>query len=127
MKNYSKQLSAVCALAGLTDLVRSSHRGKFVNVIDVSEHVGFSVSYLEQLFRVLRQAGFVTTARGPGGGYVSARLAEEVSVGAVMRAVEQAFHDIPTSNPFTYQKRLEIEIHRALDSVPVSRILTAKS
>jgi Rrf2 family iron-sulfur cluster assembly transcriptional regulator len=48
-----------------------------------------SLSYLEQLFGKLRRAGLVTSIRGPGGGYRLARPAEDVSIAAIIAAVDE--------------------------------------
>ena len=55
---------------------------------DISEREGISMQYLEQLFRVLREAGLVESVRGAKGGYLLARDPSEISVGDVVRAVE---------------------------------------
>jgi Rrf2 family protein len=54
----------------------------------IAERQGISADYLAQLFRLLREAGLVRSARGPQGGYQLARGANEISVGEVIRAVE---------------------------------------
>jgi Rrf2 family iron-sulfur cluster assembly transcriptional regulator len=55
--------------------------------IAASQHL--SLSYLEQLFGRLRHAGLVTALRGPGGGYRLARPASEVSIAAIVAAVDE--------------------------------------
>jgi Rrf2 family protein len=44
--------------------------------------------YLEQVLLSLKRAGFLTSRRGSSGGYHLTRQPEEVTVGAVLRAVE---------------------------------------
>jgi Rrf2 family transcriptional regulator, iron-sulfur cluster assembly transcription factor len=51
-----------------------------------------SQCYLEQLFAKLRRAGLVVSARGPGGGYRLARPAGEVTIAAIMLAVDEPLH-----------------------------------
>jgi Rrf2 family iron-sulfur cluster assembly transcriptional regulator len=48
------------------------------------------LSYLEQLFARLRKNGLVTSVRGPGGGYLLGRGANEISVGDVINAVDES-------------------------------------
>ena len=46
------------------------------------------MGYLEQLMRMLKRAGLVTSVRGAGGGYHLAKPATEISVGDILRALE---------------------------------------
>ena len=49
-----------------------------------------SLSYLEQLFSKLRKANLVRSIRGPGGGYKLAHQAVDISIGAVIAAVNDS-------------------------------------
>ena len=74
-------------LRAMIDL--ASHDGKgAVSITSISERQGISESYLEQLVRPLRKAGFIESVRGAGGGYVLAKPASSISVGDVLRALE---------------------------------------
>ncbi len=61
-----------------------------VSLADVAIRQRISLSYLEQLFAMLRRAGLVAASRGPGGGYRLQRPAGEITVGQVFQAVEDA-------------------------------------
>jgi len=54
----------------------------------IAERQGISINYLEQLIAKLKKAGIVTAIRGAQGGYRLAAPAEEISVGAILRALE---------------------------------------
>ena len=56
---------------------------------DISQRQGISLSYLEQLFARLRRAGLVKSVRGPGGGYLLAMPAGDISVSSVIDAVNE--------------------------------------
>ncbi len=58
-------------------------------LINIAERQEISLSYLEQLFAMLRRSALVVSSRGPGGGYRLGRNAEEISIGEVFRAVEE--------------------------------------
>lgn len=62
---------------------------KAVALPAISDRQNLSVSYLEQIFVQLRQAGLVESVRGRGGGYKLARPASHISVAEVMDAVEE--------------------------------------
>ncbi len=59
-----------------------------VRIKDVAERQGLSVKYLEKLIRVLKDAGFIASKRGPKGGHTLAVPPERISVGAVVRRLE---------------------------------------
>jgi Rrf2 family iron-sulfur cluster assembly transcriptional regulator len=61
---------------------------------DIADRQEVSSQYLAQLFRRLRQAGLVDSILGPGGGYVLARSAEEISAGDVLRAVGESLEPV---------------------------------
>jgi len=67
---------------------------KPVTLKDISEEEGISQTYLEQLFAKLRQGNVVKSVRGPGGGYILARPADEISVGDVIIEVEEPLNPV---------------------------------
>ena len=76
------------AVTAMLDL--SMHgRDKPINLAEISERQGISVSYLEQLFSKLRRQELVSSVKGPGGGYRLSRDAHEISVSQVIRAVDE--------------------------------------
>ncbi len=72
----------------LLDLALHANDGP-VTLADIAERQGLSLSYVEQLFARLRQAGLVHGLRGPGGGYRLARGCDEITVAQVLVAVEE--------------------------------------
>lgn len=55
----------------------------------ISERQQISVAYLEQLFCKLRRAGLVVSVRGPGGGYRLGKPVSEITVGAIIAAMDE--------------------------------------
>jgi Rrf2 family iron-sulfur cluster assembly transcriptional regulator len=47
-----------------------------------------SISYLEQIFALLRKHGLVRSVRGPGGGYVLNKSIDEISIGDIVKAID---------------------------------------
>src|SRR5690554_5906500 len=83
MRLTSKGRYAVTAMLDV-----ALHRGKGpVPLADISERQGISLSYLEQLFSKLRRQGLVSSVRGPGGGYQLGMAADDISIAAVIGAV----------------------------------------
>lgn len=75
---------------GTRILLELSRRGgdKPVQVGEISRKQGIPVKYLEQLIRVLKQAGLVTSVRGPKGGHVMAKPPSEITLGQLVRLFE---------------------------------------
>jgi len=76
------------AVSAMIDLVKNQDKGA-VNLAAISERQFISLSYLEQLFRRLREGGLVRSIRGPGGGYLLNREPEDITVSDVIRAVDE--------------------------------------
>lgn len=65
-----------------------------VSLKDISVEEGISLSYLEQLFVKLRKGKIVRSVRGPGGGYVLAKPAADISVGEIIAVVEEPMNPV---------------------------------
>lgn len=76
------------AVMALVDLATHSH-GRPVSLADISGRQEISLSYLEQLFAKLRRAGLVKSVRGPGGGYLLARAADDTRIADAIVAVDE--------------------------------------
>jgi len=76
------------AVSAMIDLSKNEHNGP-VNLAAISDRQFISLSYLEQLFRKLREGGLVKSVRGPGGGYLLNRTPAEITVSDVIRAVDE--------------------------------------
>jgi Rrf2 family iron-sulfur cluster assembly transcriptional regulator len=60
-----------------------------VALADIGLRQDISVSYLEQLFGKLRKGAQVKSVRGPGGGYLLARGADQIKISDIMIAVDE--------------------------------------
>ena len=85
MKLSTKGRYAVMALVDLA----SQGGGRPVSLADISSRQEISLSYLEQLFAKLRRSGLVKSVRGPGGGYLLARPAEDTRISDAILAVDE--------------------------------------
>jgi Rrf2 family cysteine metabolism transcriptional repressor len=72
-----------------------------ISLNSVAEAENLPLSYLEHLVAKLRKAGLVTSTRGAHGGYRLAKPAEEITMDAVVQALEgqiapmECFHETP--------------------------------
>jgi Rrf2 family iron-sulfur cluster assembly transcriptional regulator len=76
-------------VAALVDLAQSQTK-RPVALSEIADRQSVSVSYLEQVFALLRQGGFVKSVRGPGGGYLLARSPEDIRVSEVFTVLAAA-------------------------------------
>jgi Rrf2 family iron-sulfur cluster assembly transcriptional regulator len=76
------------AVMAMVDLATNSG-GRPVSLADIAERQEISLSYLEQLFAKLRRGGLVNSVRGPGGGYLLARDADDTRVADIILAVDE--------------------------------------
>jgi Rrf2 family cysteine metabolism transcriptional repressor len=77
------------ALRAMVDLAMHQDQGP-VPRQEIADRQELSSNYLAQLFAKLGRAGLVKSVFGPGGGYVLAKSATEITAGDVLRAVEES-------------------------------------
>jgi Rrf2 family iron-sulfur cluster assembly transcriptional regulator len=77
------------AVTAMLDLALHACHGP-VSLSDISQRQEISLSYLEQLFAKLRQGKLVKSSRGPGGGYQLALADHEISIAAIVDAVNES-------------------------------------
>lgn len=96
----------------------------------IAARQSISDSYLEQLMAKLKKAGLITSIRGAQGGYVLAKPSKEISVGDILRALEdlspvncvglkgeQACGGSETCVTRNVWKRIDDSIQNAVDSI----------
>jgi len=76
------------ALAAMTSMAANHANGEYITVISISEKLGISKIYLEQVFSLLRRSGLVNSTKGAQGGYQLARMPQQITVYDVLSAVE---------------------------------------
>lgn len=76
------------ALASVISMAQSYNNGEYITVISISEKLGISKIYLEQVFSLLKRGGIVTSVKGAQGGYQLARMPRQITVLDVLSAVE---------------------------------------
>ncbi len=56
-------------------------------LLQIAKHQGISLSYLEQLFALLRKNNLVSGIRGPGGGYKLSDEPENITIAQIINAI----------------------------------------
>ena len=76
------------AVTAMIDLGLRHHAGP-VTLAAISQRQNISLSYLEQLFGKLRRHELAESIRGPGGGYVLAKYARDITIADIIFAVDE--------------------------------------
>lgn len=76
------------ALAAAAVIANCGGEGGCITVSYISEKLGISKIYLEQVFSLLRRGGVVLSEKGSQGGYRLARSAKRISAFDIISAVE---------------------------------------
>jgi len=84
------KLSSRAHYAIKTVLELSTHVNEPVTLAHLAQAQNISISYLEQIFALLRKCDIVKSARGPGGGYMLNKPLTEISIASIVKAVDKA-------------------------------------
>ena len=85
MKLTTKSRYAVTAMLDIA----SHNTGSPISLPEISHRQNISLSYLEQLFSRLKKSGLVDSIKGPGGGYMLSKDANEIVISEVIQAVDE--------------------------------------
>lgn len=95
-------------LRSMIDLAINS-KGEQVALYSIAERQNISVSYLEQVFSILRKSGLVNSIKGAQGGYILADNPSEITVGKILRALEGSLSIVDYSNEEVETDKKSIE------------------
>lgn len=95
------------ALAAMINMAQNYSSGEYITVISISEKLGISKIYLEQVFSLLKRGGLVNSIKGAQGGYQLSRLPQKISSYDILSAVELSLFE-KTEDTVT-QKANEID------------------
>jgi Rrf2 family protein len=95
------------ALAAAINLAQRYDNGEYITVISISERLGISKIYLEQVFSMLKRGDIVKSIKGAQGGYQLVRMPGQITVLDVLAAVETSLFE--TAEDTVPEKAPEIE------------------
>ncbi|HOA81450.1 MAG TPA: Rrf2 family transcriptional regulator [Defluviitaleaceae bacterium] len=81
------------AMAALISMAQQYNNGENITVISISEKLGISKIYLEQVFSLLKKAEIVSSEKGAQGGYQLTRPPSQITALDVLEAVETSLFD----------------------------------
>ena len=76
--------------------------GDGASIAEIAEANALPKKFLEAILVDLRNAGFVKSRKGRGGGYALSRPAEEIRIGDVIRALDGPLAPIPCASRTAY-------------------------
>jgi len=78
--------------------------GQPVLVTDIAEQNGIPKKFLDTILGDLKNAGFLHSKKGKGGGYTLGRPASEIRVGHIIRVLDGPLAPIPCASRTQYQR-----------------------
>ena len=123
------KLSSRAHYAIKTVLELSTHMDEPVTLAHLAQAQNISISYLEQIFALLRKQHIVKSTRGPGGGYMLNKPLNEISIASIVKAVDKATvkesaadQEFLSSDTHTLWLRLLELIGGYLDSISLAEL-----
>lgn len=114
------------ALASMLDLAMADGGSLPMSLYVFSANHGISLSYLEQIFALLKRAGLVMGVRGPGGGYHLSRSPSQIPLHEIVEAVEGCAEG---TNSRMRSERIcddfERRVHRAILDISLADLIAA--
>lgn len=80
-------------LAAVISMAQQYPTGETITVISISETLGISKIYLEQVFSLLKRGDIVTSIKGAQGGYMLTRSPAQITVYDVLAAIETSLFE----------------------------------
>jgi Rrf2 family iron-sulfur cluster assembly transcriptional regulator len=94
-------------------------------LLNLARHQNISLSYLEQLFSLLRKNNLVLGIRGPGGGYKLANNPKNITIAQILNAVNEKQGKL-----IDYQKKDELiwedfsnKLYKHLDAITLNSLI----
>jgi len=97
---------------------------KPLTIAEIAEKQNISLSYLEQLFAVLRKNNLVRGTRGPGGGYRLAQVADSITIAQIIRSVDvtvvERQDEVDEYLPYVLWAELSRKMYQFLDGITLA-------
>lgn len=91
-----------------------------ITIISLSERLGISKIYLEQVFSLLKRGGLVLAIKGAQGGYKLAKAPQEITVYEILRALEQSLFEKTAESvaqkAANIEKAMQLSVFTVLDA-----------
>lgn len=124
------------ALAAVISMAQQFSSGEYITAVSISENLGISKIYLEQVFSLLKRGHLVISIKGAQGGYLLSRSPAQISVYEVLSAVENSLFegtedtvalkapDIEAAMRFSVFENLDSAVKSALSRVTLEDLVS---
>lgn len=120
-------------LYAATELAKSYNGEKMLSTAEIAAAIGVTDKYLEQIMALLKREGIIVAQRGAYGGYALSDEPKNISVGRVLRCVENDLKIVDcigkkcegkcSCAPHVLWNKLYQNINQFLDSVSLKDLL----
>ena len=109
-------------LAAMISMAQNYASNECITIVSISEKLGISKIYLEQVFSLLKRAELVLAAKGAQGGYKLTRDPKEISAYEILRALEQSLFEKTEESVSKQANDIEQAMQKCVFSVVDSRV-----
>ena len=104
-------------LAAMAYLAQNYAAGVPTTIITISEKLGISKIYLEQVFALLKRAELVTSLKGSQGGYQLSRRPQDITAHDILAAIELSLMEKPASSTKweALDRAIDTSVYQPLD------------
>ena len=98
-------------------------------LLEIAKHQGISLSYLEQLFALLRKHNLVSGIRGPGGGYKLSDEPNNITIAQIINAINSdvAQKEAPERKDEVIWSTFSAKLCNYLETVTLGSLITENS
>jgi len=108
------------ALAVMVQMAETYGNGEYIAVVNISNSLGISKIYLEQIFSLLKKSGLLHSVKGTQGGYHLAKRPRLITAADILSAVEVSLFEetknTASEKAFEIEKAIRLLVFDALDS-----------
>lgn len=105
-------------LSSMIYLAQNYDSSEFMTILSISEKLGISKVYLEQVFSLLKRSELVTSVKGPQGGYKLSKSPDSITAADILCAFETSLFEKTEQsaiNDDTIEKAMQGLIFEPLD------------
>lgn len=102
------------ALAATIYMAQIHSNNEFINLVSISDKLGISKIYLEQVFSLLKIGKIVHSIKGAQGGYQLTRTPQSITIYDILSAVETSLFDKTEETIAELNPEIETAMYKAI-------------